>query len=100
LDGLGYGGWHKPGLVTAGFALVFGMAGGATVAPDMFTAAHGTQMLGKNHKTAHDTHLSSDHRRCSPMAQFARIRWGGEWDGDGHSDDEKSLDMPHFEVPR
>ncbi|GAA3987048.1 hypothetical protein [Hymenobacter antarcticus] len=34
------------------------------------------------------------------LAADWRIRWGGDWDGDGRSDDEKSLDMPHFEVPR
>ena len=34
------------------------------------------------------------------LAADGRIRWGGDWDGDGHSDDEKALDMPHFEVPR
>ncbi|WP_375416781.1 M15 family metallopeptidase [uncultured Hymenobacter sp.] len=28
-----------------------------------------------------------------------RVRWGGDWDGDGRSDDEKFLDMPHFELP-
>ena len=29
-----------------------------------------------------------------------RIRWGGDWDGDGQTADEKSPDFPHFEVPK
>jgi peptidoglycan L-alanyl-D-glutamate endopeptidase CwlK len=24
--------------------------------------------------------------------------WGGDWDGDGRTDDEKFVDMPHFEL--
>lgn len=24
--------------------------------------------------------------------------WGGDWDGDGSSDDERFLDFPHFEI--
>lgn len=27
-----------------------------------------------------------------------KIRWGGDWDMDGDSADEKFLDMPHFEL--
>jgi peptidoglycan LD-endopeptidase CwlK len=34
------------------------------------------------------------------LAADWRIRWGGDWDGDGQSADEKSLDFPHFEVPK
>ncbi|RPJ80989.1 MAG: M15 family peptidase [Acidobacteria bacterium] len=26
------------------------------------------------------------------------IRWGGDWDGDGKTLDEKLIDMPHFEL--
>jgi peptidoglycan L-alanyl-D-glutamate endopeptidase CwlK len=33
-------------------------------------------------------------------AADARVRWGGDWDGDGDTADEKSPDRPHFEVPR
>lgn len=29
-----------------------------------------------------------------------RVRWGGDWDRDGDTADEKSPDRPHFEVPR
>lgn len=28
------------------------------------------------------------------------IRWGGDWNGNGRSDDERLLDGPHFELPR
>lgn len=28
------------------------------------------------------------------------LRWGGDWDGDGDSSDEKFKDGPHFELPR
>jgi len=28
------------------------------------------------------------------------IRWGGDWDCDGDSGDEKFFDGPHFELPR
>lgn len=27
------------------------------------------------------------------------IRWGGDWDGDGNSKDERFFDGPHFELP-
>lgn len=27
-----------------------------------------------------------------------RIRWGGDWDGDGRTTDQKFLDLPHFEL--
>lgn len=27
-----------------------------------------------------------------------KIRWGGDWNGNGRSDDEHFLDMPHFEL--
>lgn len=26
------------------------------------------------------------------------VRWGGDWDGDGQTSDEKFVDMPHFEL--
>lgn len=29
-----------------------------------------------------------------------RIRWGGDWNENGHSDDEKFYDGPHFELRR
>jgi hypothetical protein len=33
------------------------------------------------------------------MREFdPKIRWGGDWDSDGRSDDEKKLDMPHCEI--
>jgi peptidoglycan L-alanyl-D-glutamate endopeptidase CwlK len=28
------------------------------------------------------------------------VRWGGDWDSDGRSDDESFFDSPHFELPR
>jgi len=34
------------------------------------------------------------------MAADWRIRWGGDWDGDGQTTDEQSPDFPHFEVPK
>ncbi len=27
-----------------------------------------------------------------------KIRWGGDWNGNGKSDDEKFFDGPHFEL--
>lgn len=27
-----------------------------------------------------------------------KIRWGGDWDGDGITSDEKFIDLPHFEL--
>jgi len=27
-----------------------------------------------------------------------RVRWGGDWDMDGDSADERFLDLPHFEL--
>ncbi len=27
-----------------------------------------------------------------------RLRWGGDWDGDGRTKDERFLDLPHFEL--
>ena len=27
-----------------------------------------------------------------------RLRWGGDWDGDGRSSDETFVDLPHFEL--
>lgn|GEM_PF-6538221 len=47
---LGYFGhrrWHEPGLVTARFALVFGLPALRTVASDMHTATASTQILRK-----------------------------------------------------
>lgn len=29
-----------------------------------------------------------------------RIRWGGDWDSDGDSSDERFLDWVHFEIPK
>jgi len=31
-------------------------------------------------------------------ARALKVRWGGDWDGDGRSDDERFLDRPHFEL--
>ena len=31
-------------------------------------------------------------------AHNPKIVWGGDWDGDQRSDDEKFVDMPHFEI--
>lgn len=31
-------------------------------------------------------------------AADARVRWGGDWDGDGRTDDERFHDWPHFEL--
>lgn len=30
--------------------------------------------------------------------QGVKIRWGGDWDQDGRTADEKFIDMPHFEM--
>lgn len=32
------------------------------------------------------------------MEKDPRVRWGGDWDGDGRSDDEKLIDGPHLEL--
>ncbi len=29
-----------------------------------------------------------------------RLRWGGDWDGDGRTQDEQFQDLPHFELVR
>lgn len=40
------------------------------------------------------------YRRLADMmrSQNHSIVWGGDWDGDQRSDDERFLDMPHFEL--
>lgn len=40
------------------------------------------------------------YRRLADMirAHNPNITWGGDWDGDQRMDDEKFVDMPHFEV--
>lgn len=44
-----HGGGGEAGLMPASLALVFGMAPGAAIAPNMFTAASGAEVLRKNH---------------------------------------------------
>ncbi len=31
-------------------------------------------------------------------AKFPEVTWGGDWDRDGRTDDEKFVDLPHFQV--
>lgn len=38
------------------------------------------------------------HRFAPYVTKHAGIRWGGDWDGDGQTIDEKFVDLPHFEV--
>jgi peptidoglycan L-alanyl-D-glutamate endopeptidase CwlK len=49
----------------------------------------------------------NDRKRIVEFAHFVldcaktlgiKIRWGGDWDGDGDSKDEKFFDGPHFEL--
>ena len=54
--------WLKPGLVPAGFALVLGVAGRTAVAPNLFAAVRGTQVLCYHHKQKYGAHLKLDHR--------------------------------------
>ncbi|WP_461522182.1 M15 family metallopeptidase domain-containing protein [Porticoccus sp.] len=48
-----------------------------------------------------------DHQRFHVLAgliyaaahlEGVKIRWGGDWDGDGNNADSSFLDLPHFEV--
>lgn len=34
-----------------------------------------------------------------PLARKHGLRWGGDWDGDGSSADERFIDAPHLELP-
>ncbi|GAB2958895.1 hypothetical protein GCM10027048_27560 [Hymenobacter coalescens] len=38
------------------------------------------------------------HRFAPYVTKHVGIRWGGDWDGDGKSSDEKFIDLPHYEV--
>lgn len=42
-----------------------------------------------------------DRAAYAPLGQLSQVhglRWGGDWNGNGSSDDEKFLDMPHLEL--
>lgn len=39
-----------------------------------------------------------DYREAGKIAQECGLVWGGDWDSDGSSDDEKFLDMPHIQM--
>ena len=32
------------------------------------------------------------------VGESVGLTWGGDWDGDGRSDDERFVDMPHFQL--
>lgn len=32
------------------------------------------------------------------LGQKVGLRWGGDWDGDGQTTDERFVDLPHFEL--
>jgi len=40
----------------------------------------------------------SGYVQCAADDLGIRIRWGGDWNQDGKSSDEKFIDMPHFEL--
>lgn len=47
--------------------------------------------------------ISNDDKLYKALADIIRDRqpsvvWGGDWDSDGRSDDERFIDMPHFEI--
>lgn len=42
----------------------------------------------------------ADAMRLAAKEEDVPIRWGGDWDGDGDSNDESFRDGPHFELPR
>lgn len=47
-------------------------------------------------------HLSWDASAYIPFAHLALkhgLRWGGDWNGNGRTDDEKFVDRPHLELP-
>lgn len=47
-------------------------------------------------------HLSWDAAAYAPFAQLAPkhgLVWGGDWNGNGRSDDERFVDRPHLELP-
>lgn len=54
-------------------------------------------MLYENGKPVNDL---AWYRKMADMAQEkdARVRWGGDWDMDGRSDDERLIDGPHLEL--
>jgi peptidoglycan L-alanyl-D-glutamate endopeptidase CwlK len=41
--------------------------------------------------------IPSAYREAGKIGQSVGLRWGGDWDSDGSSEDEKFLDYPHFE---
>lgn len=42
--------------------------------------------------------LLNDHIRATEKKLGVNLRWGGDWDGDGDSKDERFLDIPHWEL--
>lgn len=38
--------------------------------------------------------------KMASLEENVLIRWGGDWDGDGDTEDETFKDGPHFELPR
>ena len=42
--------------------------------------------------------LLNDHIRATAKRLGTIVRWGGDWDGDGDSKDERFLDIPHWEL--
>lgn len=46
-------------------------------------------------------HLSWDRSHYAQFSQLAKVhglRWGGDWNGNGRTDDERFVDMPHLEI--
>lgn len=39
-----------------------------------------------------------DYADAGAIGRELGLRWGGDWDGDGRSDDETFVDLPHFEL--
>jgi len=39
-----------------------------------------------------------DYIEAGKIGQSVGLRWGGDWNGDGRSDDERFLDLPHYEL--
>lgn len=50
-------------------------------------------------KVSVDGDAVPDYVEAGKIGQALGLRWGGDWDGDGRSDDERFLDYPHFELP-
>ena len=44
--------------------------------------------------------LLNDHIKKTAKDLKLKVRWGGDWDGDGDSKDERFLDIPHWELKK